>query len=53
LDDVSVLLGAHKRFVALVAREQRLLRLPVKLPASASTLRLVCGERGPAQWPAA
>ena len=53
LDELGVLLGTQQRFVALVAREQRIVRLPVKLPASASTLRLVCGERGPAQWPGA
>ena len=53
LDELNTLLGTQKRFVALVAREQRIVRLPVKLPASANTLRLVCGERGPAQWPGA
>ncbi|MBU1358392.1 MAG: peptidase M61 [Gammaproteobacteria bacterium] len=40
LDDLALYLGAQKKFVALVARDRRLLRLPLALPASASTWRL-------------
>ncbi len=53
LDDLELLLGAQKRFAALVSRDKRLLRLPFVLPAKAWTWRLSCTKRGEDQWPAA
>lgn len=40
LDDVALYAGPAKRATALVARDRRLLRLPLKLPAQATTVRL-------------
>ncbi|MDH5709916.1 MAG: peptidase M61, partial [Hylemonella sp.] len=40
LDDLLLYAGAHKRVSALVARDQRLLRLDLKLPRPATVLRL-------------
>ena len=53
LDDLGILLGEQKRFIALVSRDKRLLRLPVVLPANAWTWRLACAKRTEDQWPAA
>jgi len=40
LDDLALYAGPAKRATALVARDRRLLRLPLKLPAKATTVRL-------------
>jgi predicted metalloprotease with PDZ domain len=40
LDDLALYLGPARRFTALVARDRRLLRLPLALPAEATTWRL-------------
>ena len=53
LDDLGSLLGEQKRFIALVSRDKRLLRLPVVLPANVWTWRLACAKRKEDQWPAA
>ena len=52
LEDLSLLVGAQKRFQALVSRDKRLLRLTVTLPARAWTWRLTGPNRTPEQWPA-
>jgi predicted metalloprotease with PDZ domain len=53
LDDLKHLLGTEKRFTAWVSRDQRLLRLPLTLPAKAVTWRLaVPPDRPTGQWPA-
>ena len=53
LDDLKHLLGTEKRFTAWVSRDQRLLRLPLTLPAKAVTWRLAVPASRPAgQWPA-
>ena len=51
LEDLTLLLGVQKRFEALVARDKRLLHLPVVLPAQAWTWRLASPKRAPEQWP--
>jgi predicted metalloprotease with PDZ domain len=54
LDDLLLYAGNHKKVVALVARDRRLLRLELNLPASATTWRLVLRDPGRAQpWLAA
>ncbi|SEA75485.1 M61 family metallopeptidase [Variovorax sp. YR216] len=40
LDDLALYLGPLKKFTALVARDRRLVRLPVTLPAGVTTWRL-------------
>ncbi len=40
LDDLSLYAGAHKTVTALVARDRRLLRLTLALPAASTTWRL-------------
>ena len=40
LDDLALYLGESERVVALVARDRRLLRLPLTLPTGATTWRL-------------
>jgi len=47
LDDLLLHAGSHRRLIALVARDRRLLRLELHLPATATTWRLVL--RDPAQ----
>jgi predicted metalloprotease with PDZ domain len=44
LDDLALYLGAAKKCTALVARDRRLLRLTLTLPASATTWRLFAHE---------
>jgi len=52
LDDLPALLGRERDLLALVARDKRLLRLPLKVPAQASVWRLaVPKDRPQAQWP--
>jgi len=41
LDDLALYLGSERKATALVARDRRLLRLPLELPAQDSTWRLV------------
>ncbi|WP_137895116.1 M61 family metallopeptidase [Ramlibacter sp. 2FC] len=53
LDDLALYAGEHRRLTALVARDQRLLRLPLTLPAAATTWRLALREASqPRSWPA-
>ena len=40
LDDLALYLGDARKFTALVARDRRLLRLSLALPAPQTTLRL-------------
>ncbi len=47
LDDLTLYAGAHRRVIALVARDRRILRLDLQLPATSTTWRLVLRE--PAQ----
>ena len=44
LDDLALYLGPHRKLIALVARDRRLLRLSLSLPASVSTWRLFAHE---------
>ncbi len=54
LDDLTLYAGAHKKVVALVARDRRLLRLELALPAAVTTWRLVLRDPALAQpWLAA
>jgi len=49
LDDLTLYAGAHKKVVALVARDRRLLRLDLHLPAAVTTWRLVLRDGAKAQ----
>ena len=49
LDDVPLYAGSHRKLTALVARDRRLLRLELTLPAAASTWRLVLRDPQKAQ----
>ncbi len=40
LDDLALYLGSQKKMVAIVARDRRLLRLPLELPMGVTTWRL-------------
>lgn len=54
LDDLLLYAGTHRRVIALVARDRRLLRLELHLPAAATTWRLVLRDTARAQpWLAA
>jgi len=54
LDDLPALLGRERKLTALVSRDKRLLRLPLSVPAQASTWQLsVPKDRASGQWPAA
>jgi predicted metalloprotease with PDZ domain len=44
LDELALYLGPLKKFTALVSRDRRLLKLPVALPASATTWRLLARD---------
>jgi predicted metalloprotease with PDZ domain len=51
LDDLALYLGALKKITALVARDRRLLRLPLTLPTGVTTLRLAVQDGAKlAQW---
>jgi predicted metalloprotease with PDZ domain len=51
LDDLALYLGPLKKFTALVARDRRLLRLPVTLPAGVTTWRLFAQDAAKlARW---
>lgn len=49
LDDLLLYAGTHRRLIALVARDRRLLRQELHLPAAATTWRLVQREPALAQ----
>jgi predicted metalloprotease with PDZ domain len=54
LDDLTLYAGSHKKVTALVARDRRLLRLELALPAAVTTWRLVLRDAALAQpWLAA
>ena len=54
LDDLTLYAGAHKKISAVVARDRRLLRLELALPATVTTWRLVMRDAALAQpWLAA
>jgi len=40
LDDLALYAGPHKKLVALIARDRRLLRLPLTIPTDVTTCRL-------------
>ena len=51
LDDITLYAGAHTQVNALVARDKRLLTLPLTLPKAETTWRLVAREpKLVAQW---
>lgn len=51
LDDLALYLGPLKKITALVARDRRLLRLPLTLPSGVTTWRLAAREPAKlAQW---
>ena len=52
LDDVPTLLGAQRKAVALVARDQQLLRLPLVVPQQSTVWRLQAPADRPPGWPA-
>ncbi len=53
LDELPALLGREQHLVAWVARDKRLLKLPLKVPAQASYWKLGApSTRKPDQWPA-
>jgi predicted metalloprotease with PDZ domain len=49
LDDLPLYAGDHKKITALVARDRRLLRLDLNLPAAVTTWRLVLRDSARAQ----
>jgi predicted metalloprotease with PDZ domain len=49
LDDLGLYAGAHKKVTALLARDRRLLRVELALPAGVTTWRLVLREQARAQ----
>ena len=51
LEDLPLYAGPARRVVALVARDKRLLRLPLELPAGATTWRLLRTANNPQGWP--
>jgi predicted metalloprotease with PDZ domain len=54
MDDLLLYAGSHKKVTALVARDRRLLRLELNLPAAVTTWRLVLRDAARAQpWLAA
>lgn len=54
MDDLPLYAGTHRKLVALVARDRRLLRLDLTLPASSITWRLVLRDAARARsWLAA
>jgi predicted metalloprotease with PDZ domain len=44
LDDLSLYAGPRRQVQALVARDKRLLRLPLRMPGALTTWRLVAGD---------
>jgi predicted metalloprotease with PDZ domain len=54
LDDLLLYAGTHRKLTAIVARDRRLLRLELTLPAAVTTWRLVLRDAARAQaWLAA
>jgi predicted metalloprotease with PDZ domain len=52
IDDLLLYAGAARRVTAIVARDQRLLRLPLELPRQVTAWRLLPGEgAGERAWP--
>ena len=49
LDDLPFYAGTHKKMVLLAARDRRILRLELSLPASVTTWRLVLRDTALAQ----
>nr|WP_207794076.1 M61 family metallopeptidase [Ramlibacter algicola] len=49
MDDLPLYVGHHRRVIALVARDRRILRLELHLPAAATTWRLVLRDAAQAQ----
>jgi predicted metalloprotease with PDZ domain len=49
LDDLLLYAGTHRRVIALVARDRRILRLELHLPAAVTTWRLVLRDAAHAQ----
>jgi predicted metalloprotease with PDZ domain len=49
LDDLLLYAGTHRRVIALVARDRRILRLELHLPATVTTWRLVLRDAAQAQ----
>jgi predicted metalloprotease with PDZ domain len=49
LDDLLLYAGHHKKVTALVARDRRLMRLELNLPASVTTWRLILRDAARAQ----
>ncbi|MVQ30230.1 peptidase M61 [Ramlibacter sp. MAH-25] len=49
LDDLLLYAGTHRRVIALVARDRRILRLELHLPAAVTTWRLVLRDAAQAQ----
>ena len=49
VDDMPLYAGTHRKVVALVARDRRILRLELQLPAASTTWRLVLREAARAQ----
>ncbi|MBC5785174.1 M61 family metallopeptidase [Ramlibacter sp. USB13] len=49
LDDLMLYIGSHRRVTAIVARDRRLLRLDLAIPASVTTWRLVLRDPARAQ----
>jgi predicted metalloprotease with PDZ domain len=53
LDDIPALLGKPSAFTALVARDQRLLQLPLELSAPVSVWKLKATPERSSRWPLA
>ena len=49
LDDLLLYAGSHRKVTAIVARDRRLLRLELNLPAGVTTWRLVMRDAARAQ----
>ena len=51
LDDLALLLGTERRATALVSRDKRLLRLPLRVPQGVRTWRIANPARPSGLWP--
>ena len=51
LDDLPALLGKEQQLVALISRDKRLLRLPMKVPEQASSWKLAKAAGRTTGWP--
>jgi predicted metalloprotease with PDZ domain len=51
LDDLVLLMGPERRATAMVARDKRLLRLPLVLPSGGTTWRIGNAGRASGLWP--